>query len=141
MISTRRIFRSGSILSRKAIHDLSRPDESELLARQAFEIAVIPSQLTHLSSKLLVLQQQRGDALLDRGLLADERAQMQESPTPEQDGRNERQRHGRRGNDREALPEHSVAQLRLTHRRGSYTSRRPKHKHGRVTVHEEGVRR
>jgi len=54
---------------------------------------------------------------------------MQEATTAEEYGRDERERDAGGRDDREALPQHSAAQRRLTHRRGRYTRRRPEHKH------------
>jgi hypothetical protein len=146
VISTRRIFRSGTTRGRKAIHDLSGPHESELLARQTLEVAIITPKRAHLSPQALILQQEPGDSLLDRRLFAHERAKTQEAATAEEDGRDERQRYAGGRNDREALSQHSTAQRRLTHRRGRYMRRRPEYKHHTITrsptpetAYEEGV--
>jgi hypothetical protein len=76
----------------------------------------------------LVFQQQAADPLLDRRLLARERAQVQETAAAEQDGRDEGDGYTRRRDDREPLPQHSTTRGRLTHGRGRYTTRRAEDK-------------
>jgi len=77
----------------------------------------------------LVLREQAGDPLLDRRLFPDQRAQMENAATAEEDRDDECQRDATGRDDREALPQHPAAHRRLTHRAGRYTRQRPEHKH------------
>ena len=112
----------------KAIDDFTRACESQLLARQSLERAIVRAQSMDAIAQLLVLVQQHGDAPAELGLLAGQRLEMQQSPAAEDDGGDQRRRRDGGDGERDALAQQSDRRRSPPHAARSYTSDAPGHK-------------
>src|SRR5436309_2491844 len=85
--AARMTARSGRNVARrirprsKTIDDLARTCETQLLAHEAFERAVVGAQTVDALAELPVLVEQKRDATVELVLLRRERPQVQESAT------------------------------------------------------------